>query len=507
MARIRISPFGPKDALGQLECPQAAYLRCYLSDMGCSTVVEEAVYFDRDYLSEFSAFYGTSTRGYSNRCRRVHFFGLQFGRATLRKALQGDERAVQELQGSYMGFAVLRPIAAAPLGRTVLRWYPDQTPSRPRVVSSRAYTCHLAGLPLTVEGLAWQQQDSGVGACATVALWSMLHSSALDDSCAIPTTASITEAAHRTASMGDRVFPSTSLKLPQMLEAIKELGLAPAVVDGDLKTGSASRAIAEFSVERFSVFSAAMIRSGYPVLLIGSINGQGHAVCLVGFREAPSHSAAPGDLEMQDAATPFVYVHDDNLGPNVRFEIRSGAGGRVELHPSAPTPLYSGPPLPDPAAGYGPIVPHALVCAVHRDLRLGPLELHRVGRRAARAVQLQLVDRATKLNPGLTFSTRFTRVADYLSRDLAAVLGEPSRALATARFGLVERVSPMSLRIGVVRIGIGSQRLLDVLLDTSDSNRQLRSFGTVTYHPVIDGVLGTPNVGFDFGTLVPAHKT
>jgi hypothetical protein len=493
MKRIRISPFGPKDPLTALDCVQAAYLRCYLSDMGCKTVVEEPVYFDRDYLSEFSAFYGTSTRGYSNRCRRIHFFGLKFQRATLREALKGDEKAVQDLQESYMGFAVLRPIAAAPLGRTVLRWYPEQTPTRPRVVSSRAYTCHLAGLPLTVEGLAWQQQDSGVGACATVALWSMLHSSALDDSCAIPTTASITEAAHRTASMGDRVFPSTSLKFPQMLEAIKELGLAPAVVDGDLKAGSSvdgdpekTRVIDEFSAERFSVFSAAMIRSGYPVLLFGSVKGAGHAVCLVGFREAQSPSAAAGALEMQDATTPFFYVHDDNRGPNIRFEVQSGVGGRVELVPSAPTPLYSGPLLPDPVAGYGPIVPHALICAVHRDLRLSPLELHRAGRRAAGALQRQLVNRVTTQNPGLTLSTRFARVADYLSRDLAGVLGEPSRALGAARFGLVERVPPMSLRIGVVRIGIGQQPLLDVLFDTSDSDRQLLRSPTDTGHAMTD---------------------
>ena len=31
------------------------------------------------------------------------------------------------------------------------------------------------GPRLEVEGLAWQQQDQGVGACATIALWTMLH--------------------------------------------------------------------------------------------------------------------------------------------------------------------------------------------------------------------------------------------------------------------------------------------------------------------------------------------
>ncbi len=139
------------------------------------------------------------------------------------------------MQDGYLGFVVLRPIPTARLGRTVLAWYPDpHERTTPRVTKpSRAYDCHIAGMTLRVNGIAWQQQDTDVSACATVALWSMLHSSAFDAHHAIPTTADITRYAHRTASLGSRVFPSDGLTVEQAGEAIKESGLEPEIVAGD----------------------------------------------------------------------------------------------------------------------------------------------------------------------------------------------------------------------------------------------------------------------------------
>lgn len=53
--RLRIEPFGAADALDRAgSSQQLKYLRCYFADLGARTVIEEANYFDRDYLSEFS---------------------------------------------------------------------------------------------------------------------------------------------------------------------------------------------------------------------------------------------------------------------------------------------------------------------------------------------------------------------------------------------------------------------------------------------------------------------
>lgn len=134
------------------------YLRCYLADLGAATIIEEPSYFDRDYLAEFSAFYSTSSRGYSNSCRRLHLFsiGVDSAHAHFHAALAGETPALVELQRHYLGFVVIRPIHATPLGRTVLRWYPETRPEIPRVTRpAREYEVHLAGLTASADdGLA-----------------------------------------------------------------------------------------------------------------------------------------------------------------------------------------------------------------------------------------------------------------------------------------------------------------------------------------------------------------
>src|SRR6185437_13046052 len=107
---------------------------------------------------------------------------------------------------------------------------------------------------------------------------------------ALPTTAAVTRAAHRTASLGDRIFPSTGLTVLQLREAIKEYGLAPAVVPGDKVVSGRPR----FSRERFCSSLSVLLSSGYPAILEVEVNGSGHAVCVVGFRPSASPAVAPG---------------------------------------------------------------------------------------------------------------------------------------------------------------------------------------------------------------------
>jgi hypothetical protein len=269
---LEIAPFNsPGDPLSELqELPQAKYLRWYLADLGARSVLVEPAYFDRDYLSEFAAFYCTSSAGYENVCRRVHYFSEDIPRAALERAVESDGAERARLSGSYLGFVVLRPIPKTPIGRTVLRWYPDRTPRLPPVVEpSREYVCHVAGLELKVTGLAWQQQDVGVGACATVALWTMLHSSAFDDRHAVPTTADVTRTAHSPGMSAFRAFPSRGLGFGQLIATLRDSGFAPLVVPGDRLAPGGSAEREAFSREHFSSSLAAFVRSGYPVLLAG----------------------------------------------------------------------------------------------------------------------------------------------------------------------------------------------------------------------------------------------
>src|SRR6266581_2505210 len=97
---LLIHPFGAGDPLALLpQTQQVQYLRAYFADLGAASILEEPQYFDRDYLSEFAAFYGVSTFGYPNVCCRLHFFsGPALQRAELQAAVSGGPDAGDNLQ-------------------------------------------------------------------------------------------------------------------------------------------------------------------------------------------------------------------------------------------------------------------------------------------------------------------------------------------------------------------------------------------------------------------------
>ena len=483
---------------------QGQYLRWYLADLDAKSVLIEPAYFDRDYLSEFAAFYCTSSAGYPNVCRRLHYFGEVVDRAVLEQAAAGDATARVRLQQSYLGFIVLRPIPKTPIGRTVLRWYPDDSPQLPRVVEpSREYTSNIAGLALRVRGLAWQQQDVGVGACATVALWSMLHSSAFDDRHVVPTTAEVTRTAHGPGMSAFRAFPSKGLHFGQLIATVRDSGFAPLVVPG--QQGASGE---HFTRERITASLAAFIRSGYPVLLAGMLlerdaNGNyqeagRHAVCAVGFRQASSAAPVPGTVEFEDAGTDFVYLHDDNLGPAARFKIEADTNGVVALR-AAPPPARHKLSLIDPTPSHPLFRPSALLAAAHDDVRISPDVLH------ARAIDIaSALVACTGDSLGLTVSARFIRLSRYLGVELETVLKNQLTVLGRTRLALCESVPPMSLHIGLIRFGNGPTPLLDVLFDTTDSEPNTRAFCHIAYNPSLEALAAhvTSLVGIDLGVAV-----
>jgi hypothetical protein len=509
--KLNIYSFGAADPLHNLpETPQVIYLSEYLADLNAKTVLEEPNYFDRDFLSEFSAFYGISTKGYPNTCRRLHFFSQKITRESLRKAVEGSARALTRLESNYLGFIVIRPIEAAPLGRTVVRWYPENRPHTPRVTEpAREYHVHLAGLTLSVTGLAWQQQDTGVGACATIGLWSMLHSSAFDDHHAIPTTTEITVAAHASASLGSRVFPSTGLTIYQVCEAIKMNRLAPMIFEGDKK--NVEGRIVGFSKDRFSSSVASLIRSGYPVLMNGILGPLGHhANCVVGFRScSPSPVKSSVKVKLADSDIEYVYVHDDNIGPNIRFRISVNADDTVVLSRDVPKPLQ-----PDhvrkPETPYHEFIPLQLLVAVHDDLRTSPDQLHRCG--LERAIPIHHVLGALLKATGgkalpLSLSTRFIKLKDYVDGELKRTLNANPRVLGKVRLSLWEKVPPMSLHVSVLRIGLSdSTPLIDILFDTTDSDINHPVFCHVMYNHAMGSVVKSlASIGFDYGVPIVAY--
>ena len=329
--QITVVPF-PDDLATLLPAPpgiiddpwppqQLVYLGLYLKQLGCKTILIESHYVDRDYIQDVALFYSRSLRDYHNYGRRWHFFADTISEERWRQffqsaSLTAGREPSEILQRSYLGFTVIRPLPGSPVGRTVLRTYGPKTDlGHMRLFPTlRDYPVHLAGFTLNVCGLAFQQQDQGVSACATTALWSSLQNVARMEGLHVPTPAEITQAASRyllSASAG-RALPSEGLTVQQLCEATRAAGLHPLVVPS-------------MSVEddRAQIFG--YINSGFaPVLAIRLVGtDEGHAVCGVGVKLDDVSPQTDPTLSFQDGATALrgVYIHDDRLGPYAAAEL------------------------------------------------------------------------------------------------------------------------------------------------------------------------------------------
>ncbi|MFP2924331.1 hypothetical protein ACLESO_03760 [Pyxidicoccus sp. 3LG] len=303
-------------------CDQVRYLDSFLShpDCGARSLVVESPYVDRHYLEEYLGYYATQLRPPDSQTTRIHVFACDLDEVSFetfqRRAASGEYKEVQkELSDKYRGFVVIRPLPASPVGRTIFRPYESTGSDRVYGPPSAPHRIHLGGLELTVEGIPFQQQDQGVGACATTALWSSLARVVRTDGGRAPTPLAITLAATQHNHEG-RVLPAEAgLELDQMCAAIRDFGYSPFV----LKPAE--------EPELFLMAIQCYVRSGIPPILhVSDGTGGGHAVAVVGFREhhpdeevaditrtvTPSHALISRGMSR-------LYVHDDRFGPYARM--------------------------------------------------------------------------------------------------------------------------------------------------------------------------------------------
>jgi hypothetical protein len=341
---LRARPFSPTSlwdevrsasgSTGDTPTDHVRYLASYLrkSSPPARTMVVERPYVDRHYLEEFTGYYASKLRPPSSKTTRIHFFASEFDdtglRAVIAEASRNYERARGDLQHEYLGFLVVRPLASAALGRTVLRPYSDRS-SRHFQPAKGVSRVHLAGLELQLRGLAFQQQDQGVGACATAALWSALACVMRNDGARPVTPFAVTRAATRHV-LSSRAFPASGgLDLTQMLATISELGYSPHV----LKPGEGA------DLDKFLIAVQCYLRSGIPVVMqVKAADDEGHAVACVGFRASDEEETVndltcptPHGFELRAQGMSRVYIHDDRLGPYARAKwLRKAVKGGAE---------------------------------------------------------------------------------------------------------------------------------------------------------------------------------
>lgn len=318
--------FHPKEmALRQLR-----YIEDYADQIKCKCFAVEARYIDRDFMEDYSVFYSKCFVGYPNSCRRVHFFSMD--EEEVRKAIgmvvasgnEGDaayHEACRRLsEDAYLGFCVIKPLDGSPVGRTVLKCFPPEPGDSRKFVRhfncTRRYVSHFLGVEFSLRGLGFQQQDIGVSACATTAVWSALQKVRDHQHIAAFTPAQITALASKYSLPFGRSMPSEGLSIDQMCQAVQAMGVSPNVYRAD-----------QIREARGYLYSA--IKSGFPPILIlgkgeGKHSGDFHAVAVVGMKLSSTRDPGNIDPLSDDRCNDLVgiYIHDDRRGPYLRASLQ-----------------------------------------------------------------------------------------------------------------------------------------------------------------------------------------
>lgn len=478
----------PLDELLKLQAPtfssareafhQLSYVAEYASDLKCATLALESHYIDRDYMEDHSVFYSKALFPYENYCRRLHFFSAaqsdveaRLAQIVLIGAKEGRDayiKACQEFSDeAYLGFCVIKPLAGSPVGRTVLRSFPaTSTDSQHRrdFSCTRTYKAHLQGVELSVRGLAFQQQDVGVSACATTAIWSALHQAQMHEEIAIATPAQITTMAAKYSLPFGRSMPSEGLSLDQMCQAVQSLGLAPNLFRVD------------DSAELARAYLFSSVRSGVSPVLILKHQTSCHAVAVAGMKLAAKHVPSIVKSLNKEVADDragdlvAIYIHDDRRGPYLRADFNSKDG----------KPQLIIPPRNAEDQSETWAITHMII-PIHSKVRLSFSGLRQIALLVAGKVN-SYRDLVNKIKPGLldaqlaTFNTWIVRAHKYVEDIfvdrpvfLNSTLIQLSTQLALARY------------LGVIRIEPTFSDPIDVLVDTTGTRRNSHCLGVVPH--------------------------
>jgi hypothetical protein len=459
---IRVVPFPPEfgelftEPTGVTEdvwpTAQINYLGFYLRRLGCKAVLIEGHYIDRDFVDDVALFYSRSLRGYPNYCQRLHFFSEDLDeerwRNLLTEANHGKHtEGAQFLQSGYLGFSVIRPLPGSLIGRTVLQTFPTVSNEGHRrdFGATRDYRVHLAGFELVVRGLAFQQQDQGVSACATTALWSAIHKVAPLENLPVATPAAITQAASRYFLVGGRALPSEGLTIDQICEATRSAGLAPVVVRG-------------LALDQARAQLHGYLSSGWPAILalqpLPGNRSDGHAVCAVGLKLGTISAQTDLRYNFRDVASCVmaVYVHDDRLGPYAVADLQSFTLPNGDIVP------VLGIRWPGEPAVFETSILRAIIVPVPTKLRLTVARMRSLGVIIADAVGKFLPDLERRVDVSCQYrlSTDYQRSAFAFGLSDEGIYELASRTVLSRYLGEIQLVGPIG-------------PLFDILLDATET--------------------------------------
>lgn len=303
------------------------YFKEYFEYLGTKTIVAENQYVDQHFLEDFAAYYVNCFQQYKSICRRLHFFSTSFSEADFRNLINNETSGARNLskktlQKSYLGFVVVKPLPSTLIGRTCLKTYLGKNRHYP---ITKTYNANLFGIPLSVESIAFQEQDTVTAACATSALWSAFHCTGKTFHHFIPSPNVITAEAKKGSLSFKRVFPNAGLTVAEMAQAIRAVGLEPLVFGGAENPDLLSSTIYGYLNAKIPVILSLEIfeNSGKSV--------GWHGITVTGYRLGRKRTQTDGDkhIRLMSDRIDKIYAHDDQVGPFSRLELLRGFKEKV----------------------------------------------------------------------------------------------------------------------------------------------------------------------------------
>lgn len=302
------------------------YYKDYFEHVSCKTMVIEKEYVDKDFLKDFSNYYVTCFQTYNRFCTRIHFFSSDFNQLAFEEILSNTTDLINikltELNNSYLGFIVIKNLPKSIIGKTCLKIYSDSESRNFPVLQK--YEAHLAGIPLKISTLAFQEQDSVVAACATSSLWSIFQGTGRLFHHPILSPFEITQQATKDFPTRTRVFPNSGLTLEMMSKAIKNVGLEPLFINTNNQ-----------EITKAAIY--AYLKSNIPIMMGFYLQNKNtksdiglHAVAITGYNlpencstvkyTANSNNNLDFGITLKSFQIDKIYVHDDQVGPFAKME-------------------------------------------------------------------------------------------------------------------------------------------------------------------------------------------
>ena len=334
------------------------YFLEYLGQDGlkAKTIIIERDYINLDYLTDYTEYYAQCFQKYPKTCKRVHFFSKEFDATFFKQVITEDPKsdANKAFWKHYLGYIVVRPIPQRIIGTSLLRTYPEFEEDgdvHRLFFGGRDYTIHLFGNEITIPSLAFQEQDRILSACATAAIWSMLHKASSHHYAVLKTPSEITKDANINGVHGERLFPNDGLTTLQITTAIQKAGMVTEVRSNKQKGFNNSyikrlvNAYAAIGVPLLMGLEVPVDEFRTPMefpmgkkMALGSAANTGkeaattageaveklplgfHATTVCGYRWKKFESGKPSeDITWRSDAIEKLLVHDDQWGPFARM--------------------------------------------------------------------------------------------------------------------------------------------------------------------------------------------